>query len=515
MKKVFFLLLLFVISITNSQEKLINVALKKSKVFKERSTSTIKTTFKDDLSNLYILRELDSKKSFLFDVFDKDFKRLNTYEHELKKRHKVAGAFLKENTFGFIEYFRNKKEEKVEAFLYTSQKETLSFSKKKIFEVQSDSYPSFFEYLFSNSKIDKNFAGNLSFSESGKYHVFNIDSYDKKNESHKILVFDENFIKLWEKEFSLPYKDKNFRLENIIVSDNGEIFILGKVDDRKRKKKKKGGKYHYELFKITKEKTNSIKLSVDEHFVSTLEMNITPNGKIGCFGFYSNKNDFRFKGVNSFIINKENLVVEKTNFSPFTEQFIIDKYGKKKNKELRNIKLKKVSHTENGNIIITAEEFYITSTYVHNQFGGYTRIFYNFDDIIVLKVNKEGKLIWARNINKAQTSNSFSHPLMSFGTANFKNKEYLVLNAHKKMGELSGGRVKFRESFLWKATKRNTNLYIGMFDKNGNFFYQSILFNKDEETVFNCRYLEQISENELILYGQRKKKRQLLKITIN
>ncbi|MGB1042069.1 MAG: hypothetical protein ACPGU6_01630 [Tenacibaculum sp.] len=516
MKRLSFLFLLLVLSIkTYSQEGAINVTLEKSELFKEKKSSVLNTIYKDDLNNLYTIRTLESGKSLLIDVFDKNLKKVNSLEHKIEKKHRVSGGFFNQKTLGFVEYFTNKKEKKIEAFLYTSSKDKLSFSKKKIFEVDNDRYPSFFESVFSASKIDKDFQGNMSFSESGKYNVFNIDSSDKKNEHHSIKVFDENFDKLWEKEFELPYTDKRFKLQDVKVSDEGDVFVLGKVHPKKKKKKKKGGNYHYELFKITKTSVSSTKISVEDHFVATLELGFTPENKISCIGFYSNKNENRFKGVCSFIITPENIAIENSVFSPFTEQFLTDKYGKSKDKELRNITFKNVSYPNDGGMIITAEEFFITSTYVYTQYGGYTKISYNFDDIITLKLDDKGKLLWARNINKAQTSGYFSDPLMSFGTAQYNNNEYLILNAHKKMGELSGGRIKFRESFLWKATKNNTKLYIVKFDKEGDFVYKTLLTNKEEETPFNCRFIEQVSENELILYGQRKKKKQFLKITLN
>ncbi|MGQ3677477.1 MULTISPECIES: hypothetical protein [Tenacibaculum] len=497
----------------SSQEDLMSVSLDKSGVFKERKTSILNTIYKDELNNLYTIRTLESERSLLIDVFDSKFNKINSFEHKIERKHRIPGGFFKQERLGFVEYYKNNRENKIEAFLYTSLKDKLEFSKKKIFEVTLDRYPSFLESVFSASKIDRNFRGNMSFSKSGNYNVFNIDSSDKKNEHHSIKVFDESFNKLWEKEFELPYKDKRFKLQEVKVSDNGEVFILGKVYPKE--KKEKGGNYYYELFKIVEGNVSSTKISVEDHFVATLELDLTQENKLSCIGFYSNVNENRFKGVCSFILDTKNINIENSAFSPFTEQFLKDKYGESKDKELRNVKFKDVSYSKDGGMIITAEEFFITTTYVHNQYGGYTRISYNFDDIIVIKLDREGKLVWARNINKAQTSNYFSDPLMSFGTAQYNNDKYLILNAHKKMGELSGGRIKFRESFLWNATKNNTNLYIVKLNPNGDFIYKSLLSNKDEETSFNCRFIEQVSDNELILYGQRKNKKQFLKITIN
>ena len=107
MKNIIFLLfsISFCLSIA-SQNDSINVTLEKSEVFKEKKSSVLKTIYKDEQHNLYTVRLLESGKSLLIDVFDKELQKQNSYEHNVAKRHEIAGGFLNNNTLGYIEYFK-------------------------------------------------------------------------------------------------------------------------------------------------------------------------------------------------------------------------------------------------------------------------------------------------------------------------------------------------------------------------------------------------------------------------
>lgn len=503
MKKTFFLLSFFVFASILGQENLIDISILKSDVIKEKKESEIQSIKKDSNGNIYVFRYYDDKKKFLIDKYTSKLKKIESYELDTKMGNIICGGFIEGNKIGFIEYRKNIKKHIVisyDAYLHTSNLESLMFESKKVFEITPDNYPSFFESL-----SFMNFEGNLTFSRSREFLVFNINSKDKNKGNNKIIVFDKNFNKVWEKEFKLLKRDRKPLFQNLKISDNGDVFVLLKVIFKKTKNKETEN-YYYEVLKITKDNKITKKLNQQEHFVS-LKLELSNENDIACLGFYSDKKENRIKGFCSFILNSKNLNSKNEVFTPL--QFF--KY-RNKDRELKDIIFKKIFHTGDGNIMIHAEEFYINEFYTTNkQFVSEA----NFDDIITLKVNKNGELIWAKNINKEQTSFNFDFSQVSYGAINIKGGQYLVLNSHKNMRELSNSKITFRESFLWKTTKNNSNLYLGKFDKDGNFTYKFLLQNKDEEVVFITRYAKQVSDNEVILFGHKRKKTQFLKLTFN
>jgi hypothetical protein len=113
--------------------------------------------------------------------------------------------------------------------------------------------------------------------------------------------------------------------------------------------------------------------------------------KLSYIGFYSEMNDWRYKGVCRFEIDPETLEITSKTFAPFTEQFIIDKYGEEKKKELKNLIYRSAFKLKNGDIILNAEEFFITTTY--SSFGGVgtTAQINHYNDIVSLRIKEDAR----------------------------------------------------------------------------------------------------------------------------
>jgi hypothetical protein len=158
-----------------------------------------------------------------------------------------------------------------------------------------------------------------------------------------------------EHNFKRDIKDKKFVYENIDVSKDGKnLYLLGKVFTEEKKKKKEGGKYQYELTRISNEGQATQVFDTDEHFSGSLKT-IVFQDKLTCIGFYSDRKDYRFKGISYFELDPITLAIRKSKYNPFTEQFIIDKYGKNKDKELKNLSFRGILITQQNEIVFNAE----------------------------------------------------------------------------------------------------------------------------------------------------------------
>ena len=100
------------------------------------------------------------------------------------------------------------------------------------------------------------------------------------------------------------------------------------------------------------------------------------------------------------------------------------------------------------------------------QFGGTTTTVYHYDDIFVLKINKEGQLVWGRSIFKRSTSPSYNAFLKN-------DKLYIILNSGKKLLKKKDGRTKVSQGLF-----ESSSLYNIIFSKNGEVVYEKIQDNK-------------------------------------
>lgn len=360
--------------------------------------------------------------------------------------------------------------------------------------------------LFDLTKKDEVISSNgdsgIAFIKNEFGFAIGLDLNGEKQETLKFYSFDYDFNKTNEFLFVNTDLEKKYHFENIGIStDSKSLFLLSKVTDKVTKSKKDGGEYAYEILKITNDKTVSQQIEIGYHYVKSLRT-LFFNDKIFCVGFYSDKNNFRYKGVCKYSLNQSDLNLNNTNFSEFTEQFIIDKFGEQKDKELRFLKIKNATITQNEEIILNAEETYYTSSN-----DNVTRY---FNDIVSVKINNENKVIWARNINKKQASNDlFYNSFNSFSSINLNNNTYFFINAKEKINTISKNRIEFKDTFLTK----NSNLNLIRIKENGDFDYLKIL--DDEENIVPFMVSKGIViDDSIYFFGCKNKEKQLLKVSL-
>ena len=139
--------------------------------------------------------------------------------------------------------------------------------------------------------------------------------------------------------------------------------------------------------------------------------------------------------------------------------------------------------------------------------GGYWRTIYHYDDIVSARINPSGEIIWARNINKRQ-STSGDDSYISYTSTAVNNDAYFFINTGEKVKKLRNDRIQFGQT----STKKS-NLNIIRVNQNGDFDYQEILDDKDNEVPFMVSN-GVLSGDSVFFIGRKGKKKQLLKVTL-
>jgi len=516
MKEIITIILLMTTLIATSQQ----VSITKSEIFKDSKRDTsLEYSLDDGTGGLVTIRSfmggyIPKLKGYYIQHFDSSLKLIKEIEYEVDKNH-IKNAFIKDNQLHLIEYYFDKKASQVSFNVKSSDLEKLSFTKKEILSLSEENQKKYFgimvfPFFISNfSQIDGNHAGEVIISDNNEYFLINFDINNKEKETHKIFVFNTNFEMVYEQTIQKDVEDKYFSYQNIDIDDkDGTVYFLGKYFENKSKKSKKKGKvnYHYELFKIDANGQTNSSFKYDDVFVSSLEL-IKAEDRLVCVGFYGKLAGHKINGVCLFDLDENSLKIKKEKFNPFSKEFLVDKYGnkegkieKKKEKGIKNIDFKGLYIMDNGDISVNAEEFY-SKTHTSTN-GSYTT--YHFDDIMSLRMNSEGDLKWARNINKRQVGFLNS----SYTSIPVGEDSYFFINCSDNIKKLSGDRISFKHT---KAKK--SNLYMIKINKDGNFDFKKLIDDKESKVYYKVNNGNvNLNNQTVILTGKRKKNTRILKL---
>ncbi|WP_300565403.1 hypothetical protein [Flavobacterium sp.] len=516
MKKIVVSLLIGLFTVGLSAQNIPN-QIQKSVVFKdEYKHSNIVLVEDDGSGGVLVVRSyqggmFSSGVGYYFERYDSNLKLLKEYEYEMKyseveKQSSVLGLITEGNQVHIIDFLYNSTEKAYICSSLTANNNDFQFSKKELFRINSEEIKQFGFFGFGSS-FDNDSGASMIINEDKSAFAITIDIKDKNAETHQLFLFDNALNKKFDHTFKREIKDRKFSYENIDVSKDGNtLYLLGKVYTDEKKKKKEGGKYQFELTRITKDSEKTQVFDTNEYFSASLKT-IVFEDRLTCIGFYSEKNDNRYKGISYFELDPVTLAIRKSKYNPFTEQFIIDKYGKSKDKELKNLSFRRILITPTNEIIFNAEEYYITSHYVANQYGGTWHYVYHYDDIVSAKINSSGEIDWARNINKRQATQG-DESYISYTSTLKDNDTFFFINTGEKVKKLSNDRIQFGQT----STKRS-NMNIIRINQNGDIDYQEILDDKDNEVPFMVSD-GAITKNSVFFIGRKGKKKQILKVSL-
>jgi hypothetical protein len=520
MKKIPLLLFLFLTTLTFAQD--FNIT--KSEIFKDKKKhSFLSFALDDDKGGIITVREylggfpFKKIKGYYIQHFNENLDITNEYTYEVDK-NRIENAFVKNGKLHLIEFERDKEKKELVYRALISDINDINFTEKELLRISEDNIKTYFGFsLFTVfDQMDGDHLGEVIMSKNNKFFAINFDFKDKEKETHKIFVFNDELTMVYDKLLVKDIKDRLFEYNSIEVDEeNGSVYFLGKSFENNKKKVKKDGKtnYHFVLTKINKDGEKEASFKNPDKFIGSLSL-IKNNNKLSCVGFYGDKNEGRYNGVCLFNLNPNSLKLENEKFNPFSDTFLNDKYGdragkkkRKKKKGLTNIEFRSVEAMLNGDLVINAEEDYITT---HTHFGPNgtmsTTTIQHYDDIISFRLDKKGDLKWARNINKAQTGYDNS----SFTPLSVGEKTYFFINCSDKLKKLRDDRIQFKQT-----SAKNSNLYAISINGDGNYDIKKLIDKKDSKVYYKVNNgIVSDKKNEVILLGKRKKDSQVIKINI-
>jgi hypothetical protein len=328
--------------------------------------------------------------------------------------------------------------------------------------------------------------GSYSFvisEDASKILVFRADAYDKKGtEKFKYKMITSSLEVLWEKDIELPYKDKNFEINEYMIDETGNVFLLGSF------KMKKGDDYsQFKIFAydFKKEKLEEINVNFTKaKYISNLKF-FYNKGALHLTGFfYTEKGGVA--GIFYNRINAKTFSVEQERNTAFDKKtltkFISERKVKKGKGLSANMKIRNIIVAEDETIRLVAEDYYVHIVTTTDPKTGATRTTYHYynNEIFVIKLSKDGEINWCSRVPKRQYSVNDNATYASYLLAFDKDNIYLLYNdnpangAPKKKPDAEPKVVKLNK--VHKAT-----IMLASVDKDGNMT-QEIYYKSKEKS---------------------------------
>ena len=203
----------------------------------------------------------------------------------------------------------------------------------------------------------------------------------------------------------------------------------------------------------------------------------------------------------------ENIKTQKFS-KDFLKEFMTDKKVDK-GKEITDFDLKEVVRKDDGGLILTAEEYWVTVVTTYSSRGmSHTTYHYHYGDIIVLNIDAEGKMIWSRKIAKSQHSINDGGFFSSYYLAVVKDNLYFIFNDSEKNYTKDKDYVyTFERSNSNKGVVSNVRV-----DSDGEIDKRQVYAIGDEEIILRPKVCQQISDNEVLLFCEKAKRQRYAKI---
>ncbi len=395
-------------------------------------------------------------------------------------------------------------------------------------------------YDYRNKSDEGYFDYNVS-RDSSKILIY-YDSPGQSNTGEKfgISVHDSNLNTLWNKELELPFKNRLYTVERYKVDNQGNAYLLGLVYRGQVRDKKQGRpnyEYHLLVYNQDDEYTEYL-LSLQNKFITDMQFEISRTGDIICAGLYSDFGTSSVKGTFYLLIDGKTREIKKEHYEQFDPSFLVDFMSEKragKGRELTRYNLNQLEIRRDGGVVLVAEQFFVRELqqnfndprfrspfgnpflypgyfyyprwrfpyrYGYPFMNGDREIQYNYNDIIVINIDPNGSIQWAKRIPKRQRSKDDGGRYSSYAMSVSKGKMHFVFNdnpknLHKKSGD--------QRIHNFTKGKESVVVLVSL-DGRGEVEKEPLFQVKDTKTITKPLVCEQISRDQMIIYSERNRK---------
>ncbi|MEM6763660.1 MAG: hypothetical protein AAF824_03680 [Bacteroidota bacterium] len=306
---------------------------------------------------------------------------------------------------------------------------------------------------------------------------------ENKKDSETILyyVFDDAGDFVVNGEINLKYPDNRLRVRSVKVSNQGNVYVLGKFYRVNNIKDADDFKYIINRHDSQTQQDMEIPIELGDKYITDLAFRLDRDENIYVSGFYSNKSTDRIVGTVLQKIGANGDILMNSS-QRFDEKFLSNYLSSSqinRGKELRNFYLKDIILRSDGGVLLLAEKFYITYQSYRDMYGYWVdREIFHYEDVMLTSVDGSGGIEWHAIIDKNQVSESPAN--LSYFNAVGGQGAYIF--------------------YEYKPRKKNVNIYYNLVSIEGDVnARQPLLRDYRYGNEFYPKFCEQINNREAIM----------------
>ncbi len=510
------LFFVFCLGVSHTQGQNIDVDYTFGEKYNDRyKFSNLLSISKDDNGGSVLVRAYYTglilrPKGYFIEHYNKNLVLVSEYNYKLKNANFVEGYVRNGQVYLlFLDY--NYDSQSYEYIVHRSPIAEMNFTEETLLSIPSKEVQSPLDKNYYNRNFTSGFSTSVLFDEEKRAFVISAHFKKGKSNNHFIYMFDTSLRKVVEHDFSAEVEEKNYAFESVAISKNlGTAYIVGKAYFKKRRFNAQERKFQYELIQISRSGSKIQTFDDAGKFSEGLKPIINGND-LFCVGFYADRKDNRYNGLSYFKLDPNSLAIRSKKYNAFSEQFMMDKFGREEDKEIKNLVFKNAGVTAEGDLLFNAEEYFVTSSVQANSSGGRVKVQrYHHNDIVSAKMKANGDVIWIRNINKAEVTQGDGAYASYSSCTKDGNTYFFISTAAENPQILPGERLLFKQGL-----SRNRNVFTIQLDPQGHISYEKLIDDKEARLpLMVSKPLIAPSKNDLLFYAKRGSKKQLVKVVL-
>ena len=249
-----------------------------------------------------------------------------------------------------------------------------------------------------------------------RYKLPKMSRTDSKNfESFGFAVLDAATLeKQWQGEITMPFSELDMNNLAFTVTKNGNVYLLTYVSSIKE----------FQLMVLHPDLSlNTYKVNIKSLEIEEFKLQEASDGNLLCTGYFANGIDiiyaqskmgmvgftktksFNTNGLVQLKLTRDGKVLESHEYEfpiELINQYEGDRMKNKNNEReaigkagINDLKIVEIILVKDGSSIIVGEQQYVRTVY-----GGWA---HHYDDLIVMKLDAKGQLLWVKKLPKKQT----------------------------------------------------------------------------------------------------------------